>query len=108
MSNATHDAEPSDRKILFSAIGWIGVIFCFILVLAVAYLPNRAPSQYEEDAEDRYEIRNEVRGEQASLVDAYEWVNQDEGVVRIPVERAMRLTVEELRAEGSSRSETAP
>ncbi|HKJ90120.1 MAG TPA: hypothetical protein VJ960_03235 [Oceanipulchritudo sp.] len=102
------DTEPSDRKVLFSAIGWIGVIFCFLLVLAVAYLPNRAPSQYEADAEARYEIRNVVRGEQATLVDAYEWVNRDEGVVRIPVERAMRLTVEELRSGEGSRSEPAP
>lgn len=102
------DTEPSDRKVLFSAIGWIGVIFCFLLVLAVAYLPNRAPSQYEADAEVRYEIRNVVRGEQATLVEAYEWVNRDEGVVRIPVERAMRLTVEELRNGEGSRSVPAP
>jgi len=108
MINPSHNAEPSDRKVLFSAIGWIGVIFCFILVLAVAYLPNRAPSQYEADAEARYEIRNVVRGEQASLVDAYEWVNKNEGVVRIPVERAMRLTVEELRSGTDSRSVPAP
>ena len=50
----------------------------------------------------RYEIRNEVRAEQARLVNSYEWVNQAEGVVRIPVERAMRLSVEELRAEQQS------
>jgi hypothetical protein len=98
MSNPSqHEAEPSDRKVLFSALGWIGVIFCFFLVVAVAYLPNRAVSQYERDAEERYTLRNEIRGEQARLVDSYEWVDQAAGVVRIPVERAMRLTVEDLR-----------
>jgi hypothetical protein len=108
MSNAPHEPEPSDRKVLFSALGWIGVIFCFILILAVAYLPNRGVDQYEIDTEARYEIRNVVRGDQATLVDAYQWVNQDEGVVRIPVERAMRLAVEELRAEKVSNGEPAP
>lgn len=99
MSNSHLEPEPSDRKVLISALGWLGVIFCFFLVVAVAYLPNRAKSTEARNAEVRYTIRNTVRGEQARLVDAYEWVNQNEGVVRIPVERAMKLVVEELRTQ---------
>ena len=99
MSNAPIESEPSDRKVLVSALGWIGVIFCFFLVVAAAYLPNRAVSLEEKNAEVRYEIRNEVRGEQARLVSSYEWVNQADGVVRIPIDRAMKLAVEELRSE---------
>jgi hypothetical protein len=102
MNNPQLDKEPSDSTVLISALGWIGVICVFLLVVAVAYLPNRAVSQEEQNAEIRYEIRNEVRAEQARLVNSYEWVNQAEGVVRIPVERAMRLSVEELRAEQQS------
>jgi hypothetical protein len=105
MSNAPIESEPSDRKVLLSALGWIGVIFCFFLVVAAAYLPNRAVSQEAKNAEIRYEIRNDVRGEQARLVDSYEWINQAEGVVRIPVDRAMKLAVEELRAEQQSTGE---
>lgn len=97
MSNAPFDKEPSDSTVLVSALGWIGVCLVFLLIVAVAYLPNRAKSQEEKNAAIRYQIRNEVRGEQARLVSSYEWVNQNEGVVRIPVEQAMRLTVEELR-----------
>jgi hypothetical protein len=99
------ETEPSDRKVLISALGWLGVIFCFFLVVAVAYLPNRAVSTEKKNAEIRYKIRNEVRGEQARLVSSYEWVNQPEGVVRIPVDRAMKLAVEELRAEQQSTQE---
>ena len=99
MSNPQTESEPSDRKILLSALGWIGVIFCFFLVVAVAYLPNRAVDNEEKQAGERMQIRNQVRGEQARLVDAYEWVDQEQGIVRIPIERAMKLAVEELRAE---------
>ena len=99
MNNPNLENEPSDKTVLFSAIGWIGVIFCFFLVVAVAYLPNRAKSTEAKNAEIRYAIRNEVKAEQARLVDAYEWVDQTKGVVRIPVEEAITLTVEELRAE---------
>ncbi|HSH09382.1 MAG TPA: hypothetical protein VK995_03285 [Oceanipulchritudo sp.] len=98
MSNETLLPEPSDKTVLLSALGWIGVILVFGLVVAVAYLPNRAVSQESRNVEIRMKILNDVRGEQARLVNAYEWVNQPEGVVRIPVERAMKLAVEELRA----------
>lgn len=98
MNNPLPELEPSDRTVLISALGWIGVMLCFLLILAVAYLPNRSVSTEEVNAQERFKIRNNVRNDQARLVKAYEWVNQEAGVVRIPVERAMVLTVEELRA----------
>lgn len=107
MSKPHTESEPSDRKILLSALGWIGVIFCFFLVVAVAYLPNRAVDNEEKLAEERLQIRNQVRGEQARLVDAYEWVDQEQGIVRIPIDRAMKLAVEELRAEQQDASRGA-
>jgi hypothetical protein len=98
MSNLSQTpTEPSDRKVLISALGWLGVIFVFLLILAVAYLPNRSVSQEEIAAAERMSIRNATRGEQTRLVTSYEWVDRENGVVRIPVERAMKLTVDELR-----------
>ena len=108
MNKPHMEKEPSDRTILVSALGWIGVIFVFFLIVAVAYLPNRAPSTEEKNAEIRYRILNEVKGDQAALVNSYQWVNQNEGTVRIPVEEAIKLTVEELRAEQQASAEPAP
>ena len=53
---------------------------------------------------ERTRILNDVRGEQAKLVNEYQWVNQPEGIIRIPVERAMGLVVEELKAEQAANS----
>jgi hypothetical protein len=109
MSNqAPSETEPSDRKVLFSAFGWIGVIFIFALILAVAYLPNRAVDAEEINAGERLQLRQEVEAEQDRLVASYEWVNLEEGTVRLPVERAMRLTVEDLRADEKGENEPAP
>lgn len=99
--------EPSDRKVLYSAIGWIGGIFIFALIVAVAYLPNQSVDVYQQDADERLQLRSEVDSEQTRLVGAYEWVNEGDGVVRLPVERAMRLTVEELRQQRQSDDEAA-
>ena len=101
------EQEPSDKTVLISALGWVGVFLVFILVVAVAYLPNRAVSQGEKDAEIRLQIRDEVHGDQTHLVNAYEWINRPEGVVRIPVDRAMKLLVEELRAEQRAKPDPA-
>lgn len=98
-SAAPETKEPSDRKVLYSAIGWIGGIFIFALIVAVAYLPNQSVDVYQQNADERLQLRSEVDAEQTRLVGSYEWINEGEGVVRLPVERAMRLTVEELRQE---------
>lgn len=103
-SSAAESNEPSERKVLYSALGWIGVIFIFVLIVAIAYLPNRSVDVYEQLAEERLQLRDEVQAEQTRLVDSYEWINQNDGVVRLPVERAMRLTVQELRAEAQDGS----
>ena len=103
MNNPQLEPEPSDSKVLFSALGWIGVIFVFILIVAIAYLPKQAMTEESRAAEDRIQIRDEVLSEQTRLVGAYEWINQPEGVVRIPVERAIELTVDELRKEQQSK-----
>ena len=101
-NNSGLSPEPSDSKALFSALGWIGAFLIFVLIVAIAYLPNRASSAYEKNKEERMTILNTVKAEQANLVSSYGWTNQAEGVVRIPVERAMRLTVEELKAKQSA------
>lgn len=99
MNNPQLEPEPSDSKVLLSALGWIGVIFLFILIVAIAYLPRQAPSTESIAAAERMQIRNEITAEQIRLVGSYEWINQPEGIVRIPVSRAMELTVDELRKE---------
>jgi hypothetical protein len=97
MSSSYLENEPYDNTVLISALGWIGVFLIFLLIVVVAYLPNQAASQEEQNVEARTAIRNKVRADQALLLDGYQWVNQAEGVVRIPVDRAMEIAVEELR-----------
>lgn len=96
------DPEPSDRKALFSALGWLGVFFLFALIVVIAYLPNRAASQYEVDRQARFEIKRDLDARQERLATTYDWVNRNDGVVRIPIERAMELTVRELRGRSTT------
>jgi hypothetical protein len=36
-----------------------------------------------------------MRSEQSAVLDTYGWVDAEKGVVRIPIERAMALTLEQ-------------
>jgi hypothetical protein len=60
-----------------------------------------APRLQTQPFRDVYQLKTEQRG----VLNSYGWVNQAGGVVHIPIERAMELTVERglpARAEGSA------
>lgn len=105
MSNANDDSslppEPSDRKALFSAIGWIGAIFIFAIIVGIVYVPNRDQLPGRSFDEERFAIRAEVEAAQNRKISRYAWENRAEGIVRIPVERAMELVVRDLRNGGN-------
>lgn len=89
--------EPSDSNTLLSAGAWIGVFFLFALIVLIAYLPNRSVSMEEEDAKVRHSIRADIDTRQIRLAQNYDWVNRNDGIVRLPIDRAMELTVRDLR-----------
>ncbi len=110
MSNQHHSGElppePSDSNVLLSAGGWIGAFFLFALIVFIAYLPNRSVSMEDEEAKVRHSIRADIDARQIRLSQNYDWVNRNDGVVRLPIDRAMELTVRDLRAR--SNEENAP
>jgi hypothetical protein len=83
----------------FSA--WLAVILLFVLFGAIVWVvigPSRRGTDYEEKrAKIRIEKLKALREENAKDLNSYAWVNKAKGVVRIPIERAMELTVAELQ-----------
>jgi hypothetical protein len=94
-------SDPAPKSGFFvSAIAVIGGFLIFVLILVIAYLPNK-PAPLPEGTktpEERAAILRELRAKETSAATSYGWVDQTKGVVRIPIERAMQLTVEELKA----------
>lgn len=76
----------------------IGVIAAAFLI---PYFANRpAPLNVDLAAERKAKLAD-VNAKQNELISTYGWVDKSKGVVRIPVERAMMLTVEELSKKGN-------
>ena len=79
---------------------WLGVVFLFVLfgliVLAVIG-PSPRSSTYEETrAKNRIEKLKALHEETQKDLTTYAWVDKNKGVARIPIDRAMELTVAEL------------
>jgi hypothetical protein len=79
---------------------WFGIVLLLALfgVIVFALLgPAPRGSDYEEArAKKRVENLKTLREEAAKALTTYGWIDKNKGVARVPIERAMELTVAEL------------
>lgn len=96
-SSSSLPPEPSDSKALFSALGWLGVIFIFALIVGITYLRNPSKDLDGLYVEERLQIKAKVEADQKKNATTYQWINQAEGQVRLPTERGKTLLLAELK-----------
>jgi len=78
----------------------VGVLVIFVLILVVAYLPQ-APAPLAEGAktpEQRKTILVEHKAKETKAATSYGWIDQQKGIVQLPIDRAVELTIQELNA----------
>lgn len=80
----------------------------FFLVLAIAafFWIDRQPDPVAaggRSPEERLEILREQRERDRQILEEYDWIERDAGVVRLPIDRAMELYLEEV-----NQGQTAP
>jgi hypothetical protein len=82
----------------FSA--WLGVVVLFLLfgviVLAVIGPAPRGDTYEETRAKKRIDMLKTARDSDAKELGTYGWIDQNKGVVRVPINRAMQIAVAEL------------
>src|ERR1700726_3937035 len=90
--------EPIQSPAPFST--WIGVVLLFALfgVIALAVVgPAPRGDNYEQmRAENRAKKLKDARDEENKTLTSYAWVDKAKGTVRLPINRAMELSVAEL------------
>jgi lysylphosphatidylglycerol synthetase-like protein (DUF2156 family) len=91
-------ASPKNFWVTLAAI--IGVFALFALILFIAYLPQKAPPLPEgsKTPEERAALLTDLRAKEKSATTTYGWVDQAAGLVRLPTDRAVELTIQELNA----------
>ena len=79
---------------------WFGIVLLFalfgVIVLAIIGPAPRGSDYEEARAKKRVENLKTVREEADKALTTYGWIDKSKGLARIPIERAMELTVAEL------------
>ena len=92
------DPTPVQSPAPFST--WLCVVLLFALfgaiVLAIIGPTPRGDTYEKMRAENRIKKLKDARDEDAKALKAYAWIDKNKGTVRLPVERAMELTVVDL------------
>lgn len=80
----------------------IGGVLAFLMVLAVLvrgvieFFHHTVQDEMQEKVYSRVDSRlGDVRNAEQNKLNRYQWIDKNAGVVRIPVERALELTVKE-------------
>jgi hypothetical protein len=79
---------------------WLGIVLLLalfgIIVLAVIGPAPRGSDYEETRAKKRLENLKKLREQTEDTLNSYAWVDKNKGIARIPVDRAMELTIAEL------------
>ena len=96
MSEIENRSRTSTRQRTLLVLGILGAIFLFAIILLIAYLPTRHMPIDQVQIEERRATLGEVEAEQHRRAHTYGWVDEPNGILRIPIDRAVELTVREL------------
>lgn len=110
-------AEPPPATAANRAGFWVtlltalGCFVIFLVVLYLAYLPERhtAPEvdlarippeeQWKYTPAGRMAHLQEMRAREQAAQTTYAWIDRPKGIVQLPLDRAMQLTLQDLNAE---------
>ena len=86
------------------AIGILGTfLIVSLLVLALRHYAQPAPVGASR-VEERYRFLQDQRAADAKAANEYDWVDKDKGIVRLPIQRAVELTLQEWQNPAAARS----
>jgi hypothetical protein len=96
MSDSPAQFSFPHRTPVFTALVVILCFAAFVWLARKIYTPNAATVQAVEGVrtpEERVKLLKEHRDKEAAEATSYAWVDQKAGVVRLPIDRAIELTV---------------
>ncbi|TVP77785.1 MAG: hypothetical protein EA353_09670 [Puniceicoccaceae bacterium] len=96
------ETQVSQSNFLLSFLGSLGAILIFVLILFLAYLPNRPAPVDAAIVAERQARADEARAAGIRKLTQYEVIDASAGVARIPIQEAMKLTVSAYKETASA------
>lgn len=105
-------SDVSAKPVSWLSVAAVFALFAlFLLLVRLGYLSHTQPAPYAVAAEGspeelawkatpeaRRAYLAELRSKQQAQATSYAWVDQSKGVIQLPLDRAMQLTVQEINA----------
>jgi hypothetical protein len=119
-SPSLRPAEKPRPVSLFTTLFLMAVFAVFFFVVRQFYIPVDSGAQngpaenlakdleWRSTSTSRRAALNELRHTHAQQATSYDWVDKNAGVVRLPIERAMELTVEKYGGQAAARPSRNP
>lgn len=85
----------------------IGIVGAFLIVAALVWAMryyNQPPGLNSKRIAERTQALAELRAAEAEAVSKVAWIDQSKGLVRLPVEQAMKLVLQEWKNPAAGRS----
>jgi hypothetical protein len=85
-------------------LGFLGTFLVMALLVWLMRSYTNAPSTMETRSAERRQILTEFSAANAPLLEKYDWQDQAKGFVRVPIDRAKELILEEWQDPAAGRS----
>ena len=97
---AVSAASQTSERAPISFRAWLGVVLLFlffgIFVLVLVVIAPHGNTYEAKRAEAREKKLNDARNAANQELNSYAWVDKGKGIARIPIDRAMELTLRDL------------
>lgn len=91
-------------KVLITGVAFVGVFFILAGLIWIMYHYTQPPPPDTAYWAERTRNLSELRAQTKEQLDNYGWIDADRGVVRLPVARAMELSLKEWQTPEIARS----
>ncbi len=91
-----HDDPNTQMTIVVGAIG-VFIVFLIIVGLQAFFYHTQKSQTREKSYGYAFDKLRNAQSQQEQQLHAYRWINQAQGVVAIPIEQAMQLTIRDLQ-----------
>ena len=85
--------QISKSNTFLTFVGCLGAFLVFVLIIFVAYLPNRPERVDEQVYATRQTKADESRAAGVQKLTNYELIDAEAGIARIPIDEAINLTI---------------
>jgi hypothetical protein len=104
MTDRSNSLGGDRARVTAWVVGIIGTFLLMAFRVFVMWHYTRPEPVGANRVAERYKNLKELRETEAQVLNDYDWQNKDKGIVRIPIQRAMELTLKEWQNPAVARS----